>query len=331
MPRFGGFNTNSFTGALINNAMGSIANAVLPRSVFGGFGAQALGGLVGQQRISQDPENRRVSLRPKPAAMGRVLGNGLLNPLKETGGLVWPYTPTISYNQDIDYQQIAMVHANQDFHVYSKTPAVQLQVNGDFTVQNQKEGAYALAAIHFLRTVTKMNFGENDPLAGTPPPVLLFNAYGAFVFNNLPVIVKGFQIEFPDSVDYVQVRALGTSTTTVPGTTRTTDNRITGENLPPLPGTTESWAGPGGENFSRTVGGANDSGYNTVQARSVGRLDVINTPSTTTSAPATYTVWLPSAFKISATLIVQHTPKQLRSAFNLPQFRDGSNNQRNFI
>lgn len=326
MPRFGGINVNSFTGALINNAVGSIANAVLPRSVFGGFGAQALDGLVGQQGRNQDPENRRVSLSPKPAAMGRVLGNGLLNPLKETGGLVWPYTPTISYNQEIDYQQIAMVHANQDFHVYSKTPAVQLQVNGDFTVQNQKEGQYALAAIHFLRTVTKMNFGESDPLAGTPPPVLLFNAYGAFVFNNLPVIVKGFQIEFPDSVDYVQVKASGSTTTT---TTRTvTSNREVPLNIPAVPTLPQGIVPPHlvfDEYYEEQAAAA--------AARLAGpRIETItNTVTTEATARSNYIVWLPSAFKISATLIVQHTPKQLRSTFNLPQFRDGGNNQRNFI
>lgn len=325
MPRFGGFNTTSFTGALVNNALGTVANAVFPNTVFGGFGASALGSIVGQQSLSQNADNRRVSLKPKPAAVSRVLGNGLLNPLKETGGLIWPYTPTISYNQDIDYQQIAMVHANQDFHVYSKTPAVQLQVNGDFTVQNQKEGAYALAAIHFLRTVTKMNFGENDPLAGTPPPVLLFNAYGPFVFSNLPVIVKGFNIEFPDSVDYVQVRASGITTTTTNRTVSST--REVPLNIPSVPTL------PQGITPSTLLV---DDYYEEQAAAAAARIrprteTITNTISSSATAASNYIVWLPSHFKISATLIVQHTPKQLRSTFNLPQFRDGSNNQRSFI
>lgn len=317
MPRFGGFNTNSFTGALVNNALGSIANAVLPRSVFGGFGSQALSPLVGQNRMSQDPENRRVSLRPRPAAQSRVLGDGLLNPLKETGGLVWPYTPTISSNMDVDYQTMATVHANQDFHVYSKTPAAQLQVNGDFTVQNQKEGQYALAAIHFLRTVTKMNFGENDPLAGTPPPVLLFNAYGPFVFHNLPVIVKGFQIEFPDSVDYVQVQVSGSAgSRVIPATPATPATPARPSKPVPKPTASESYAdGP-------AAGGARSTPAPTV---------VPVTSNEATLVPQNYTVWLPSQFKISAVLIVQHTPKELRSRFNMNAYRDGRSNQSNFI
>ena len=327
MPRFGGFNTNSFTGSLVNNALGSIANAVLPRSVFGGFGSQALSPLVGQNRLGQDPENRRVSLRPRPAAQSRVLGDGLLNPLKETGGLVWPYTPTISSNMDVDYQSMATVHANQDFHVYSKTPAAQLQVNGDFTVQNQKEGQYALAAIHFLRTVTKMNFGENDPLAGTPPPVLLFNAYGPFVFHNLPVIVKGFQIEFPDGVDYVQVQVSGSAgTRVIPGTPAgaapTSESAgvsvIRTENLPPI-GSSEGGT-PGRLYVIPNI--ATPAGT---------PVPTVATPDKTVAVPQNYTVWLPSQFKISAMLIVQHTPKELRSRFNMNAYRDGRSNQSDFI
>lgn len=329
MPRFGGIGTRSFTGALINNALGGVANAVLPRSVFGGFGSQALGGLAGQQRMSQNPDNRRVILKPKPAAMSRVLGNGLLNPLKETGGMIWPYTPTISSNMEVDYQSMATVHANQDFHVYSKTPAVQLQVNGDFTVQNQKEGQYAMAAIHFLRTVTKMNFGENDALAGTPPPVLLFSAYGPYVFHNLPVIVKGFQIEFPDSVDYVQVQVsgsagsktiLGTPASAAPEVESAGVSVIRTESLPAI----GSDQAPTPDRLYVIPNIANPAGSPVPTTTTA-------IPGKTVQVPQNYTVWLPSQFKISATLIVQHTPKELRSRFNLNAYRDGALNQSDFI
>ena len=220
--------------------------------------------------------------------------------MRATDGLIWPYTPTISYTHNIDYQPIATVHANQDFHVYSRTPAVELQVSGDFSVQNQVEGRYALAAIHFLRTMAKMNFGDKDPAAGTPPPVLLFNAYGPFVFKDVPVIVKNFTAEFPDSVDYVQVFVQGLTTTT----TRVVDQRFT------------------------IVPNDDELGLprpSTLQIIEENPRDVLNT------ARNGYTVWLPSVFKISANLVVQHTPKELRSRFELPRFRDGDIKQKDFI
>lgn len=164
-----------------------------------------------------DFKERRARLRPKPNAMSQILGpravtdrdrqgsSGTpLAPIWDTNGMVWPYQPTISYQQDVDYQQINMVHTNQEFYAYTKTNAVKLTVDGEFSVQNQAEGRYALACLHFLRTVTKMWFGQGANI-GTPPPVLFFDAFGQYMFNRLPVIVTNFSSNMPKDVDYVPV------------------------------------------------------------------------------------------------------------------------------
>ena len=322
MPRFGGLNLGNVGGALLRNAAGSIANAVLPRSAFGGFGLDSGKSL---NFPDQNAKDRKVSLRPKPGGANRVYGAGLLTPIKESNGLIWPYTPSITYNQPVNYTSMTTVHANQDFHVYGNTPAVSLQVAGDFTVQNQLEGWYAHAAIHFFRTVSKMNFGESDPNAGTPPPVLLFNAYGPFVFNDVPVIVKDFTVEFPDNVDYVQVTVHGSSTITTAGTPGIPGLPARPEILlrAASPATPESNDGPGMPALpamDRLVLPAREAIPGTT-----------GTPGTSRSSPQSYTVWLPSMFKISCTLIVQHNPKDLRSRFNLPAYINGANNQKDFI
>jgi len=157
-----------------------------------------------------DAQGRRVRLRPKNPAAAQTLGDGLMTPLAATGGMVFPYQPTINYQQDVTYTPMELVHANQDFLSYTRTPALRLSVDGQFTVQNQREGAYALACIHFLRTVTKMYFGgapgsNAERYQGTPPPVLLFDAYGQFMFNALPVVVTQFAVTLPNDVDYVPV------------------------------------------------------------------------------------------------------------------------------
>jgi hypothetical protein len=162
---------------------------------------------TGQADYSNDSDanGRRVRLRPKPAAVQQILGDSpLLFILKETSGMVWPYQPMITYNQEVEYQSVEMVHTNQELYAYKRTPAVKLTIEGDWTVQNQKEGKYALACLHFLRTVTKMYFGQG-PNIGTPPPVLLFDAYGQYMFNRLPVIVTGFNPTMPKDVDYVPI------------------------------------------------------------------------------------------------------------------------------
>lgn len=152
-----------------------------------------------------DASGRRARLRPKPAAMQKILNSNLLAPIWATNGMVFPYQPDVQYSQDVEYSQVDMVHTNQEFYAYKKTPAVRLTCAGDFTVQNQAEGLYALACIHFLRTVTKMYFGAS-PNAGTPPPILLFDAFGMYMFNALPVIVTQFQANMPKDIDYVPIK-----------------------------------------------------------------------------------------------------------------------------
>jgi hypothetical protein len=159
-----------------------------------------------------DAGGRRVRLRPKYAALDRIYGTAnstnLLSPLRSRNGIVWPYQPDIQMSQEVHYTNIEMIHANQDFLSYKNTPSPKFTVTGEFTVQSQDDGLYALACIHFLRTVTKMYFGSNDSNAGTPPPILLFDAYGAYMFNNLPVIITTFSVSLPKDVNYIPINVL---------------------------------------------------------------------------------------------------------------------------
>lgn len=164
----------------------------------------------------QDSNARRVRLRAKPNIASTLYGTGLMNPLTATNGMVWPYQPTISYSQDVSYTNIDLVHTNQEMYAYTRTNAVKLTIDGQFSVQNQTEGAYAMACIHFLRTVTKMYFGQNDQNAGTPPPVLLFDAYGDYMFNQLPVIVTNFSVGLPNDVDYIPINTAYLTESTLP-------------------------------------------------------------------------------------------------------------------
>lgn len=135
----------------------------------------------------------------------RTETNNILYPLSSTDGLVFPYTPIIGLNQSVNYNSYDPVHSNQEILAYTRTAAPQITCSGEFTVQNSQEASYAIACIHFLRTVTKMDFGLNSPNTGTPPPVLIFSAYGEYMFNEVPVIIQGFDIQFENGVDYVRI------------------------------------------------------------------------------------------------------------------------------
>jgi hypothetical protein len=74
-----------------------------------------------------------------------------------------------------------------------------------------KEAKYNIACLHFLKTMTKMDYGKTSNMAGTPPPVLHFSAYGEYNYKNVPVVVSGVDYTFADDVDLITVEVpLGT-------------------------------------------------------------------------------------------------------------------------
>lgn len=156
--------------------------------------------------VSSTPvSDLRARLRPKPGGVDLLYGTPS-NVLRATGGMVWPYTPTITYSQDVLYDAMNPVHTNQEILSYTRTPASKLSISGVFTSQTTDEALYNLGCIHFLRTVTKMSFGSSKtPPPGTPPPVLLFDAHGPAMFNSLPVVVTQFSVTIPSEPDYISV------------------------------------------------------------------------------------------------------------------------------
>ena len=137
-------------------------------------------------------------------------GNNILTPLKAFNGVLFPYTPAITFTQQVNYMDLQLVHSNTDYAAYTRTPSVTIGINGKFTVQNQTEGLYALACLHFFRAVSKSYFGVADAAtnkAGLPPPILVLSGYGDYIFNKLRVIVKSHSWTFDDSADGVVVQA----------------------------------------------------------------------------------------------------------------------------
>lgn len=143
----------------------------------------------------------------------------MLRPLSRTTGLVWLYKPSVQVALNVDYESLNLTHSIQEIHSFSANRAAQISVAGQFVSQTIDEAMYALAAIHFMRSVSKMSFGteniatltglpgstvSNTPL-GSPPPVLLLSGYGSLMFNDVPVIVTNFSLDLPADVDYIEV------------------------------------------------------------------------------------------------------------------------------
>ncbi|RYE98704.1 MAG: hypothetical protein EOO77_36785 [Oxalobacteraceae bacterium] len=156
------------------------------------------------------PVDQRIRLRPKLMEGNKYpfFGdeNSVLHMLNETNGVFFPYTPTITTGNSASYSTMTPTHANTDYYSYTNSPAVKIQINGQFSAQNLSEARYTLAAMHFFRSATKMRFGEKDDNRGQPPPILVLTGYGDFMFNTLDVILTDFTMELPNDVDYLEVR-----------------------------------------------------------------------------------------------------------------------------
>lgn len=139
-----------------------------------------------------------ISFRTSPA----------LKPLVDAGGLVFPYTPTIQLESSANYQQISPVHSNNVFQAYQSSNPGKITVTAPMNVEDTSQALYWIGALHFLRSLTKM-FSGNDPKAGNPPPIVYFNAYGGYVFKNVPVVVTNFNTMLPKDCDYIPVNVSG--------------------------------------------------------------------------------------------------------------------------
>ena len=60
-------------------------------------------------------------------------------------------------------------------------------------------------------------FAGNDPKAGNPPPVIFLNAYGNYVFKNVPVVVTKMTWQFPNDCDYIGCNVVGSAAGEVQG------------------------------------------------------------------------------------------------------------------
>lgn len=276
--------------------------------------------------------DRRVRLRPKDAAATYVYGDlnqsqpSILSILRTTNGMVWNYTPTIRETRQVNYESQQPVHTNSGYNNYRNTSNTTLSVSGEFYAGTGAEAMYLLACITFLRSVTLMDFGRqtaqyHNPdfgVLGAPPPILLFSAYGRYMYNDIPVVVKSVSFDFADDVDMVLVplTAQGANTTA-----NTTANGI-------------SSAVKQASNYQTVNQTAVNSVQSKIAASNTLNINVFN--SKTADINAFYNnirvngiqnkenmVYVPQKMSITLQLEQQPTPDYMSKQFNLNSYKRG--------
>lgn len=190
----------------INNATQSVSNFLTtPLS-----GPALSGGSIPSLPVASiavfagDKTDTRVKLKVPQSLLTGVSG-GENNELLARGGIIFPYTPTLSQDYSANWGETSVTHSNFKQYSYKNSSAGLISLSAEFTVQNETDAYMYLSVVHLLRLLTKMKWGS-DVDAGAPPPICRLMAYGTNMFDNIPVAVQNVRIDLPKNVDYLDTK-----------------------------------------------------------------------------------------------------------------------------
>lgn len=182
------------------NTLGKLATVGLAGfGLYKKFMNQYRPGQIKDTRITfngEDTTDMRVRLIvPDIYLVGKTVG------LMVRRGIIFPYTPQISYENTAEYASQNLTHSNYTTYSYKSSRISGINLQAKFTVQSDADADYYLMVQHLLRALIKMRTGQSL-FAGSPPPVCRLKAYGANMLDEVPVVVSSFRIELPAEVDY---------------------------------------------------------------------------------------------------------------------------------
>jgi len=122
--------------------------------------------------------------------------------------VIFPFNPSILFGSSANYNQVHPIHVNYPYNAYQNSQIDSITISGEFLNETKEDGEYFLSVIHYLRTMTKMFYGDSNP-QGNPPLIARLNGYGNFVLNNIPVVIQNYTMDLGTEVDYIQVDKQG--------------------------------------------------------------------------------------------------------------------------
>lgn len=197
-------------------ASGNIAGAI--RSIDLPAAGEAVGDIMGALSMFGGGEAAENDWRVRLSLPNWVSfkNSPVLEPLKEAGGLIFPYTPQIQIRSGASYTKTPVVQTNYPFNAFKTSDPGSITITAPMNVEDSTQALYWIAAVHYLRSVSKM-FAGNDPKAGNPPPIVFLNGYGQYVFKNVPVVITSFDTTLPNDCDYIACDVVGSAMGNVEG------------------------------------------------------------------------------------------------------------------
>ena len=149
--------------------------------------------------------DNRVKIRVPESYTEGIVPGGPYRMLSMINGIIFPYTPAISYEYKADYTPQNPIHSNFGLQFYNRSSVGSISIQGKFTVQDSRDAGAYLSTVHLLKALTRMKTGNDGKDAGSPPPVCRLDAYGDYMIKNVPVAITSFRVELPEGVDYYTI------------------------------------------------------------------------------------------------------------------------------
>jgi len=254
-----------------------------------------------------DKEDWRVRLRLAPQSnyLYNAPDPGIMAPLKATDGIVFPYMPRIDHRHVASYTNHSLPHSNIRSYFYQGSYVDPLVVNATFTSQDTREANYLLASLHFLKSCTKMFYGQ-DAQRGTPPPLVFLSGLGDYQYNEHPCLVENIQYSLPTDVDYIEAGE---------------PSNLNADFLGPISNSVSN-KNPVGDFVSSTISRLFSSGLDFGAKRIIRRDKVSNAGIFGSSIDGKTRV--PTKLDISFTLLPVNTRDQVSNEYSLEKYANGS-------
>lgn len=197
------------------NSPGDVASAI--RSIDLPAAGEAVGDILSAvASFGGDANSNDWRVRLSLANWSSFRSSPVLQPLKDAGGLIFPYTPEITLASSAKYTSVPTTHTNYTFQAFQNSDPGEITITAPMNVEDATQGLYWIAAVHYLRSLTKM-FAGSDPKAGNPPPIVMLNGYGNYVFKNVPCVVTSFSTTLSKECDYIGVNVVGSAAGQIQG------------------------------------------------------------------------------------------------------------------
>lgn len=260
--------------------------------------AQRQATLEAQRKMTNNGDWRvRLSLAPGATYLYNASPPGILEPLKKTAGVIFPYTPKIDINYKANYSTYDLTHSNYKGYFYQNSYTDAVNMSATFTAQDSTEATYLLAVIHFFRSVTKMFYGQ-DAERGAPPPLVFLTGLGQYQFSAHPCVVSSFSYSLPADVDYIRATSVNINGTNLL-------SRRVRQDLPTNP-----------------ISSAVNRLANLFSSQGISKGGIYNPPAPPTLGKNEPT-YVPTKIEISLVLLPMQTRSQVSQQFSVKGFANG--------